>query len=130
MLKTVIALIFTCTLAVSNSVIAADCGNAENNLAIVDCHVARYQAADKELNLVYNKTMQSVSDSEKEKLKTAQKSWLVYRDASFELIKEINKDSGSYGNIVIADYQATLVEKRVLELKYLFSSPADPPVAW
>jgi len=129
MLK-LIAIVFLAVLTVSGPVMAGDCANAENTLAIVDCHVARYAAADKELNAVYSEAMKSLSDAEKKKLKEAQKAWLKYRDAGIAFMLETNKDSGSYGNVLITDYKAKLVEKRVLELKYILSGPEGSPVAW
>ena len=63
-------------------------------------------------------------------MKESQRTWLRYRDAAFALSIEVNKDARSYGDVVVADYKARVVEKRVLELKYLFQSPADPPVKW
>jgi uncharacterized protein YecT (DUF1311 family) len=117
-------------LVISKSSIAQDCANAENTLAIVDCHTKRYETADKELNALYSKAIKSLSKLEQEKLKSAQKAWLTFRDTSFTFVIEANKENGSYGNIVISDYKAKFVEKRVLELKYLLSSPEDSPVAW
>ncbi|POZ52607.1 lysozyme inhibitor LprI family protein [Methylovulum psychrotolerans] len=110
--------------------LAQDCANAQSTVDIMECQEARYQAADKALNAVYSKAMKTLSDTEKKKLKEAQRAWLKYRDASLDFIIEINKDGGSYANIVIGDYKAKIVEKRVLELKYLLSSPDDSPVEW
>jgi len=125
-----IAALFTVMSALSNPAIAGECANAENTVAIVDCYAARYSAADKELNAVYNEAMKSLPESGKKKFKDAQKAWLKYRDASFAFIGEANKDAGSYGGVVVADYKAKLVEKRVLELKFVLSGPEDSPVEW
>jgi uncharacterized protein YecT (DUF1311 family) len=119
-----------CMLCTSFTLSAQDCSKAENTLAIIACHEGRYEKADKELNKVYGEAMKSLSPSAQQKLKESQRAWLKYRDAGFALAIELNKDLRSYGNIVIADYKATLVKKRVLELKYLFSGPADPPTTW
>ena len=127
MFKIIIAVILV---GISNGVMALDCTNAENTLAIVDCHTSRYQVADKELNSLYSKAMKSLTEPQQAKLKSAQKAWLTFRDASFAFVIEVNKDNGTYGNVVISDYKAKFVEKRVLELKYLLSSPEDAPVAW
>lgn len=109
-------------------VLAKDCES--NTLAIVQCASERYQAADKELNKIYSERLKSLKDGQKQKLIEAQRAWLKYRDASLAFVIETYKDAGSYGSIVVGEYQATLVEKRVKEIKYLLSSPADPPVSW
>jgi uncharacterized protein YecT (DUF1311 family) len=109
---------------------AQNCGHAENTLAIIACHEKRYEKADMELNKVYGDVMRSLPPGGRQKLKEAQRAWLQYRDANLALAIEINKDLRSYGNVVVADYRATIVEKRVLELKYLMSGPEGPAVAW
>ena len=111
-------------------VFAKDCATEKDNVSVALCHVARYAAADKKLNQVYSAAINSLSDTEKAKLKQAQQAWLKYRDAGFAFVIEANKDSRSYGTIFVADYKATFVEKRVLEIQYLLSGPEDPPIVW
>ena len=82
------------------------------------------------MNKVYGEAKKSLSPSAQQKLKEAQKAWLKYRDTGLVFAIELNKDLRSYGNIVVADYKATVVEKRVLELKYLMTGPEGPPVKW
>ena len=109
---------------------AQNCGSASDTHSIVACHEKRYEKADKELNKVYGEAMKSLSPAEGQKLKEAQKAWLKYRDMGLSFVIELNKDTRSYGDVVIADYKATVVEKRVLELKYLTSGPEGPPIKW
>lgn len=130
MLKKLTAATFITALAVSGTVFAKDCAAEKNSMTVADCHAARYVVADKALNNVFNAGMKSLSEDEKTKLREAQRAWLKYRDASFLFVIEANKDARSYGNIAVADYKATLIEKRVLELKYLLSGPESPPVTW
>lgn len=110
--------------------LGADCNEATDTVSIQQCYEKKYSAADKELNAVYTEAMKTLSEPEKAKLREAQKAWLKYRDASFELYIEKNKDLRSYGSVAVADYKATLVEKRVMELKYILSSPEGPAVKW
>ena len=109
---------------------AEDCGKGENTLAIVTCHQKRYERADKELNAVYAKAMKELTPAEQQKLKEAQRAWLKSRDAGLAFAMELTREQGTFGNIVYADYRARVAEQRVLELKYLMQSPADPPVKW
>ena len=96
----------------------------------MDCLAARYKAADQELNAIYSEAMKSLSSDGKEKLKESQEAWLKYRDASLALITEVHRKTGSTGNFIIEDYRATLVKKRVSELKYILSGPDVGPAKW
>ena len=116
-------LLFTAILFAPSFAFAKDCSDAKDSVSVAECHVARYAAADKKPNQVYRAAINSLSDTEDAKPKQAQQAWLKYRDASFAFVIEINKDSRSYGSIFVADYKATFVEKRVLEIQYLLSSP-------
>lgn len=113
-----------------SSAYGADCSKAGDTFAITQCHDQRYIKADKELNVIYKEAMKSLPENEKQKLQLAQKAWLKYRDASYEFVKEQHMEDRSFGGISISDYKATIVEKRVKELKYLLSGPEDPAVEW
>ncbi|MCX5811658.1 MAG: DUF1311 domain-containing protein [Proteobacteria bacterium] len=130
-MKTIILIgALLCMLCSAFTLSAQDCSKAENTHTIIACHEERYKNADKELNKVYGESMKTLSPAAQQKLKESQRAWLKYRDTGLTLAIELNKDLRSYGDVVIADYKATIVEKRVLELKYLFSGPADPPIKW
>lgn len=129
MLK-IITLIALATLTILDIAEANNCAQSGSTIDIVDCNATHYESADKELNLVYGEAMKSLSGDKKNILKEAQKAWLKYRDASIAFMIETNRDTGSYGNILISDYKAKLVEKRVLELKYILSGPEDSPIEW
>lgn len=107
-----------------------DCANEPGGAAMAECLAARYKAADQALNRVYNAALKDLSAAERAKLVEAQRAWLRYRDAGLALMIELNKDTRSYGSLLVGDYKATVTEKRVKELKYIFASPADPPVTW
>ncbi|MEI6154892.1 MAG: lysozyme inhibitor LprI family protein [Deltaproteobacteria bacterium] len=128
--KVVFTGMFLCILCCAFTLSAQDCNKADNTLSIIACHEERYEKADKELNQVYGKAMKSIPPAAQQKLKEAQKAWLQYRDTGLDLAIELNKDLRSYGNIVVADYKATVAEKRVLELKYLMQGPEAPPIKW
>ncbi|MBF0495448.1 MAG: DUF1311 domain-containing protein [Deltaproteobacteria bacterium] len=114
----------------TGSASAGDCSQQPDTIRIVQCHNQRYQKADQELNQVYAEAMKHLTEPQKQKLKEAQRAWLKYRDTNFEFVKELNRDSGTYASIELADYQATMVEKRVLELKYLLQGPAGTITKW
>ena len=108
---------------ISQSVVAKGCADESNTIAIEACHQKEYDAADKELNTVYNEAMKTLEPAAKQKLNDVQKAWLKSRDANIAFIIEQNKDSGTYGGIVVSDYQARVVQKRVLELKAMLQGP-------
>ena len=71
------------------------------------------QAADAELNQVYQQLKETLNDAQKQELKTAQKDWLKKRDAFVP---------ANPGNPQAALYQATM--QRVVELRGLMGRSA------
>ena len=113
----------------STSVFSADvdCSTKSNTLEIVACHDARYIVADKKLNKIYSLGTKNLDENQKKALRQSQLSWLKYRDNTFSLAIEKNRDSGSFSNVLISNFKATFVEQRVSELKELFMGPGDGP---
>jgi uncharacterized protein YecT (DUF1311 family) len=107
-----------------------DCASQPNTVAIEECQQKRYEKADRELNRVYGEIMKDLSPEGQKKLKEAQRAWLKYRDSAYAFGVEFYKESRSYGRVAFAEYKAAVVEKRILELKYIIQSPEDPPVKW
>ncbi|MBK8508451.1 MAG: DUF1311 domain-containing protein [Candidatus Competibacteraceae bacterium] len=123
--------LFLSLFAISTSVIAEECGSRSgDSVYVMDCIAERYQAADKELNELYHEAMKSLTDEGKKKLENAQQAWLKYRDVSLAFITEINRKTGSTGNVIIEDYRVTLVKKRIAELQYVLKGPAASPAEW
>ena len=120
----------TVAICISTTVQAKDCADEGGGAEIAQCFEARYIAADKELNRIYSSALKDLSGGERKKLIEAQRAWVKYRDAGLAFMLEANKDTRSYGSIVVGDYKATVVEKRVRELKFILASPADPVVSW
>ena len=95
-----------------------DSGNNYTTTGMIECEVRAKNAWDVELNKYYKLLTQTLSAGEKEKLKTAQKNWLVFRDA------EEAFSSAMYGNMQGTMWSVTkisvdenLVKQRALELK-------------
>ncbi len=117
--------------AISTSVIAEECGSRSgDSVYVMECIAERYKAADSELNELYRQAMLSLSDDGKRKLSDAQNAWLQYRNASLALITEINRKTGSTGNVVIEDYRVTLTKKRSAELRYVLKGPDVNAMEW
>lgn len=126
-----IVAIFSGLLVISNSVMAEECGSRSgDSVYVMDCIAERYRAADQELNEIYSEALKSLSDEGKKKLEDAQKAWFRYRDASLAFITEVNRKTGSTGNVIIEDYRVTLTRKRVAELKYALKGREAGPAEW
>lgn len=65
---------------------AFKCNPEGNQAELNQCSYDRYQAADKQLNATWKKLMAKFKDDKTAtaKLKTAQKAWIVFRDAEIE----------------------------------------------
>ena len=126
-----IVAIFSGLFVISNSVMAEECGSRSgDSVYVMDCIAERYRAADQELNELYSEALKSLSDEGKKKLEDAQKAWLRYRDVSLAFITEVNRKTGSTGNVIIEDYRVTLTRKRVAELKYALKGREAGPAEW
>ena len=126
-----IVAIFSGLLVISNSVMAEECGSRSgDSVYVMDCIAERYRSADQELNEIYSEALKSLSDEGKKKLEDAQKAWLRYCDASLAFITEVNRKTGSTGNVIIEDYRVTLTRKRVAELKYALKGREAGPAEW
>ncbi|AZD49704.1 lysozyme inhibitor LprI family protein [Pseudomonas chlororaphis] len=62
---------------------AADCANATTQAAMNQCAAEQHQAADKELNTLYQRITQRLKDNPdgKKLLVSAQRAWVAFRDA-------------------------------------------------
>ena len=73
----VILLALLCSWSLSYGV---DCKNPMTTYDMRECASLEYEVADKKLNTVYNKLRKMQDKIGKQKLKTAQKAWIKYRD--------------------------------------------------
>lgn len=81
---------------------------------------------DAELNKVYKQLMNKLPAKAKESLKTAQKSWLKFRDEEFKFIQVAYDLDGTIWSISKASSSMTLVKERTLSLQsYLDSLNGD-----
>ena len=129
---TLTATLLCCMAAGAQAAGKDPCANAQDNREIIACHVGRFKAADRKLNAIYSGAMKDLPEVEKAKLKESQRAWLKFRDASFELVSEVNSDPGTYSEIVYNDFKANFVERRVKELRDVFHGPGgyDDMPAW
>jgi uncharacterized protein YecT (DUF1311 family) len=81
---------------------------------------------DKEMNKYYNKLLQLLKVDDRKILVSAQKAWLVYRDAEARLIGTMAKNEYSGGgtiqSTVAAGFYSDLILKRVIEIFTYYDS--------
>ena len=67
------------------------CEKAATNVETGECFERAYKAADKQLNVIYQRIRSVLNQADQDRLKTAEAAWLKYRDAS------CNAERGLYG---------------------------------
>jgi len=84
---------------------------------------AEFDKADKQLNDVYQKVLKSMDDDiAKQKLVTAQKAWIKFRDAQAEVDADSER-GGSLANQILAESETEMTKVRTEQLKkYLAGS--------
>ncbi|WP_107852859.1 lysozyme inhibitor LprI family protein [Oceanimonas marisflavi] len=75
-----------------------------------------YLVADKALNETYGRLMDSLSPNRRQKLKTAQRAWLRFRDAQAELVSSA-WEGGSIRPLIHSEELKRLTEQRTRELQ-------------
>ncbi|GAA3699392.1 hypothetical protein GCM10022421_02170 [Oceanisphaera sediminis] len=75
-----------------------------------------YQTADQALNQAYGRLMNKLDPARKQKLKTAQRAWLKFRDAQAELVSSAY-EGGSIQPLSHSEELKRLTENRTKELE-------------
>jgi uncharacterized protein YecT (DUF1311 family) len=86
------------------------CPDASTTVEMQACLGKRYEAADRALNHVYKQLMGKLEPARQEKLRAAQRAWVVFRDAS-AAFEASEAEGGSMYPLV---HVATLVVKTEL----------------
>ncbi len=100
----------------------AACLDIDSNmstLGMISCIQAAEDAWDGELNLIYRELMGTLDSSGQEGLRKAQRAWVAWRDAEFELngIVYYENLDGTMYHIFAADREMQIVRARTLELR-------------
>ena len=83
---------------------------------------ASFSKADAEMNKVYRKVMAALDGEGQAKLKTAQRAWLVYRDAQAELDADTIARGGTMFPQIYEGTRAELTNARIAVLKITLDS--------
>jgi uncharacterized protein YecT (DUF1311 family) len=80
------------------------------------CENARYHKADEELNMVYQKLIRTLNDSQRGKLRLAQRAWLQFREAEAEF-QASQAEGGTLAPLLKVSALADMTESRTGELR-------------
>ena len=92
-----------------------DCNTAVTQFDMNRCADKDYQAADKVLNEIYKKAL-AAQEGDDEKLKAAQRAWIVFRDAECDFRTE-SDEGGSIQPMDRALCMAALTKERAKQLR-------------
>ncbi|HEY9831342.1 MAG TPA: lysozyme inhibitor LprI family protein [Stenomitos sp.] len=73
-----------------------DCSNAQTTVEMKYCSQQSYQAADKQLNQVYQQVTSSIKGEQKQLLTTAQQAWIKFRDNNCNFETYLNRGGTGY----------------------------------
>ena len=93
-----------------------DCKVATTTAAMRACENARYEKADRELNVVYQKLIKELGAGPREKLRVAQNAWLRFREANSDFQASL-AEGGSLAPLLKISTLAEMTEARTEELK-------------
>jgi uncharacterized protein YecT (DUF1311 family) len=115
------AIILCCAIAAMASAQARGnqdpCENAQTTVEMRNCAGKEYQKADAELNRAYQQLMSRLADDGyKAALKTAQQSWIKYRDANCEFEAYLNR-GGTIYPVVYTGCLSAMTTARTKELR-------------
>lgn len=108
------------------------CQSAQTQLDLNQCYCDEYKRADADLNKVYQQLL-SVNAREQEfteKLKTAQRAWIVFRDAQLESLYSAADPYVQYGSVYLMCYclaQKELTLQRTQQLKRMLNPKEGDP---
>ena len=84
-----------------------------------------FEKTDIELDLVYKKLISKIDKKSQAKLKTAQKAWIVFRDADAEMIADLDARGGSMAPMIYYGRKAELTKARTDQLKNILKDYAN-----
>ena len=96
---------------------AADpCENAQSTAEMLDCWDSQYKTADAELNRIYKEIMSRLRDTEKAKLRDAQRAWIPYKEKKGEAAAA-QYEGGTFAGVAKLIALTEETQNRVAELK-------------
>ncbi len=89
----------------------------QSDVGMGDCFIKSQDLWDKELNKYYKLLLSVLDTSAQQKLKEAQRQWILFRDKEIQLIHDAyGSNDGSMWNLAIADRINQLIRQRAVDL--------------
>lgn len=117
-LAPMVALIAICWLGIQENAWAAnqDCTQAVSSAAMLTCANQRYEAADAELNRIYQHLASQLPQQRRGQLRAAQKAWIVFRDQNAAFVAGTAEGGTQYPILEVSEL-AAMTEQRTEQLK-------------
>lgn len=101
-------------------------GENQTTYGMIQCIDTAYAAWDMELNKYYKLLMSVLNEEEKEKLKTAQKAWIIMRDADIAFIGLYSENlEGSMYRVSANYHTMEIVRLRALQLQSFYTEISE-----
>lgn len=101
-------------------------GENQTTYGMIQCIDTAYAAWDIELNKYYKLLMSVLNEEEKEKLKTAQKAWIIMRDADIAFIGLYSENlEGSMYRVSANYHTMEIVRLRALQLQSFYTEISE-----
>jgi|GEM_PF-2076018 len=94
----------------------SECSEAATTAQMRACAAQDYQAADAELNRIYNDLRARLSGTQRERLVAAQRAWIVFRDRQAAFAAGV-AEGGTLAPLLDVSERATLTRKRTEQLR-------------
>ncbi|MGE4799165.1 lysozyme inhibitor LprI family protein [Yersinia hibernica] len=121
MLKQKILLLSLLTLPLGQA-FALDCQKAVTQQDMNQCANSDYKKADAELNRIYKEVLDKTSSAQRPLLKSAQLTWIKYRDADCTFQTSAT-EGGSVHPMIISACLTHKTEERTTQLKSFLNCP-------
>lgn len=94
---------------------AEDCGNASTQMAMNECAIKAFEAADMELNAVYQQLTAKLDGDDKALLTTAQRAWIAFRDGHCAFVGSAS-EGGSIQAMVVNQCMTQVTQQRTEQI--------------
>lgn len=92
------------------------CANAQTTIELRQCTAQEYQAADRRLNQVYQQLTRKLKVSQRQRLVTAQRAWIQFRDQSCDYEQGVY-EGGSFAPVARGQCMTQMTRKRIADLE-------------
>ncbi|MBD2101260.1 lysozyme inhibitor LprI family protein [Leptolyngbya sp. FACHB-261] len=99
-----------------------NCAAPQSTLEMRTCTSQEYQAADRNLNQVYQRLMASLPASRRQKLTVAQRAWVQYRDATCAFSSS-EFEGGTFEPVALTSCFTQVTQQRTRELQQGLNNP-------